>query len=168
MTESQLRGLGGALDRFLDRFLFCCEYTQTFDHLRTYVRGLLSDLDRKSVEPIALAAGPPVRPLQEFWRAHAWDPSRALDVLHGYAAGLLPGLADDTGLGTVGIVDETGQPKKGTKTPGVARQWCGRLGKTDNCVVTVHMGVSRGRFKALLGGALFLPQGWSADRARCR
>src|SRR5262249_21072266 len=52
--------------------------------------------------------------------------------------------------------------------PGVARQWCGRLGKTDNCVVTVHMGVSRGRFKALLGGALFLPKEWSDDRARCR
>jgi hypothetical protein len=57
MTESQVRGLGPALDRFLKPFLFCCAFTQTFEHLRTYCRGLLSDLPRKSVEPIALASG---------------------------------------------------------------------------------------------------------------
>src|SRR5262249_19589931 len=122
----------------------------------------------KSVEPIALAAGTPVRTLQEFLRDHAWDHSDALDVLQAYAADLLPRLTEDAALGTVGLIDETGQPKKGDKTPGVARQWCGRLGKTDNCVVTVHLGVSRGRFKALLGGDLFLPKEWSDDRARCR
>jgi SRSO17 transposase len=76
-------------------------------------------------------------------------------------------LADD-GLGSVGIIDETATPKKGDKTPGVQRQWCGRLGKTDNCVVTVHLGVARGRYKALVDAELYLPQAWAKDRGRCR
>src|SRR5262245_33950785 len=167
MTESQLRGLGPALDRFLDRFLYCCDYTQTFAHLKSYVKGLLSDLPRKSVEPIALACGTPVRTLQEFLKDHGWDHDRLLDEAQRHAARLLGGLPDD-GLGTVGLIDETATPKKGDKTPGVQRQWCGRLGKTDNCTVTVHLGVARGRFQALLGGQLFLPLAWSEDRDRCQ
>jgi len=167
MTESQLRGLGPALDRFLDRFLYCCDYTQTFGHLKTYVRGLLSGLPRKSVEPIALAAGTPVRTLQEFLRDHGWDRHEVIDGAQAYAADLLPRLPDD-GRGAVGVIDETATPKKGELTPGVQRQWCGRLGKVENCTVTVHLGVKKGRFRALLGGQLFLPQEWSADRDRCR
>ena len=61
MTEEEIRALEPALASFLDRYLYCCDYTQTFDHFGTYCRGLLSDLPRKSVEPIALAAGTPVR-----------------------------------------------------------------------------------------------------------
>src|SRR4051795_4443495 len=72
MTEYQLRALGPALADYLDRFLFCCGYTQTFAHLGAYVRGLLADLPRRSVEPIALKAGTPVRTLQEFLKDHAW------------------------------------------------------------------------------------------------
>jgi SRSO17 transposase len=167
MTEDQVRALGPVLDRYLQSFLFCCAYTQTFEHLRTYCRGLLSDLPRKSAEPIALAAGVPPRTMQEFLRDHSWDHLEATKQAQQRAARLLPTLADD-GLGTIGILDETAQPKKGTKTPGVKRQWCGRLGKKDNCVVTVHLGVTRGRFTALLGGDLFLPEDWSNDRERCR
>jgi SRSO17 transposase len=167
MTESQIRALGPALDRYLESYLFCFSFTQTFEHLRSYCRGLLSDLPRKSVEPIALASGTPVRTLQEFLRDHTWDYLQMTTLAQQRAAALLPTLADDGG-GTVGIVDETGQPKKGRKTPGVQRQWCGRLGKVENCVVTVHLGVARGRFTALLGGDLFLPKEWSEDRTRCR
>jgi SRSO17 transposase len=167
MTEDQLRALDPALDRFLEPFLFCCAYTQTFDHLHTYCRGLLSDLPRKSAEPIALASATAVRTLQEFLRDHVWDHLAMCDFLQEHTAAVLPTLADD-GLGTIGIIDDTGQPKKGDKTPGVQRQWCGRLGKVENCVVTVHLGVARGRFTALLGGDLFLPKSWSDDRERCR
>jgi SRSO17 transposase len=74
--------------------------------------------------------------------------------------------ADD--LGTVGIIDETGTPKKGTKTPGIQRQWCGNTGKIDNCIVTVHLGVARGRYKDLIDADLFLPEAWAEDRDRCR
>jgi len=167
MTENEVRALGPALDRFLKPFLFCCAFTQTFEHLRSYCRGLLSDLPRKSAEPIALASGTPIRTMQEFLRDHSWDHLEMTDIAQKQVAALLPTLPDD-GLGTIGIVDETGQPKKGDKTPGVQRQWCGRLGKVENCIVTVHLGVARGRFTALLGGDLFLPEKWSLDRPRCR
>jgi len=73
MTGQQLQALGPALDRYLSPYLFCCAYTQTFAHLTTYVRGLLADLPRKSVEPIALAAGTAVRTLQEFLRDSLWE-----------------------------------------------------------------------------------------------
>jgi SRSO17 transposase len=167
MTEQQLRALGPALDRYLAPYLFCCGYTQTFDHLNTYVRGLLSDLPRKSAEPIALRAGTPVRTLQEFLKDHLWDFARLRDGLQAHSADLLPRLPDD-GLGSVGLIDETSAAKQGTKTPGVQRQYLGCLGKVDNGIVTVHLGVCKGRFKVLIDADLYLPQDWSNDRQRCR
>jgi SRSO17 transposase len=167
MTAEQIKALGPALADYLDQFLFCCGYTQTFHLLGVYCRGLLSDLPRKSVEPIALAAGVAVRTLQEFLRDHLWDHGQVRDLLGGHLADSLSGRADD-GLGTIGIIDETGHPKKGTKTPGVQRQWCGRLGKQENCIVTVHLGVAKGLYKTLLDADLYLPQSWADDRPRCR
>jgi SRSO17 transposase len=167
MTEQPLQALGPALADFLDPFLFCCGYTQTFAHLGTYVRGLLSDLPRKSVEPIALKAGTPVRTLQEFLRDHDWDFAAVRDLLQRRTAQALPALPDD-GLGTVGLVDETSALKQGTQTPGVQRQYLGCAGKVDNGIVTVHLGVCRGRSKALIDAELYLPPSWSEDRRRCR
>jgi SRSO17 transposase len=168
MTEQQLLALEPDLACFLRTFLFCCDYTQTFEHLGTYVRGLLSDLPRKTAEPIALQAGTAVRTMQEFLKDHVWHCGRVRDSLQGHAVAALAQVPDAGDLGTVGIVDEMGIPKKGTKTPGVQRQWCGRLGKVDNCIVTVHLGVARGRYKALIDLDLFLPACWSEDRQRCR
>jgi SRSO17 transposase len=168
MTEQELLALGPALAKFLRTFLFCCDYTQTFGHLGTYVHGLLSDLPRKSVEPIALQAGTPVRTLQEFVKDHAWDFERVRELLQDHTAASLAKVPDADDLGTVGLIDETGTPKKGDKTPGVQRQWCGRLGKVENCVVTVHLGVARGGYKTLIDFDLFLPESWSNDRKRCR
>src|ERR1700678_4809141 len=136
MTEEQLNELGPALADFLAGFLPHFRSSPTFGHMHTYTRGLLSDLPRKTAEPIALAAGTPVRTLQEFLRDHLWDHLQMTTIAQKRAAALLPTL-DDDGLGTVGLIDETGQPKKGVKTPGVQGQWCGRLGKVDNCIVTV-------------------------------
>jgi SRSO17 transposase len=167
MTERQLQALGPALADYLDPFLFCCAYTQTFAHLGTYVRGLLSDLPRKSVEPIALQAGTPVRTLQEFLKDHAWDSAQVKARLQRHAAASLDGLPDD-GLGTVGLIDETSVVKQGKKTPGVQRQYLGCVGKVDNGIVTVHLGVSKGRFKALIDAELYLPKSWADDRPRCR
>src|SRR5947209_2447143 len=168
MTEAQLRALGPALADYLDEYLFCCRYTQTFGHLRTYVRGLLSDLPRKTCEPIALKAGTPVRSLQEFLRDHAWDFGGVRQRLQRHTAELLDPAGHPDELGTVGLIDETSAPKKGSKTPGVQRQYLGCLGKVDNGIVTVHLGVCRGRFKCLLDADLFLPESWSDDRPRCR
>jgi SRSO17 transposase len=168
MTEQQLRALGPALAGYLDRFLFCCAYTQTFAHLGTYTRGLLSDLKRKNVQAIALKAGTPVRSLQEFLRDHVWDFDRVTQLHQLHTVELLQQPDEPDGLGTVGIIDETSAAKKGNKTPGVQRQHLGCLGKVDNGIVTVHLGVSRGRYKTLLDGDLFLPKSWSKDRPRCR
>ena len=167
MTEEQLDGLGPVLDEFLRPYLFCCGYTQTFAHLHTYCRGLLSDLPRKSVEPIASASGTAVRTLQEFLRDHQWQHAQALQQLQRHVAATLPLLPDD-GLGNVGLVDETSAAKSGTKTPGVARQYLGCLGKVDNGIVTVHLGVCKGRYKTLLDAELYLPQEWAADPQRCK
>jgi SRSO17 transposase len=165
MTEEQLDELGPALDDFLRPYLFCCGYTQTFAHLRTYCKGLLSDLPRKSVEPIALASGCAVRTLQEFLRDHRWHYAGVREQLQRHVAAALPGLPDDD-LGTVGLIDETSALKSGTHTPGVQRQYLGCVGKIANGIVTVHLGVCKGRSKTLIDADLFLSEEWAADADR--
>jgi SRSO17 transposase len=167
MTPEQIEELGPAFADYLEQFAPCCDYPQTFHLLGVYCRGLLSDLPRKTCEPIALLSGTAVRTLQEFLRDHRWSFGLARGTLQEHVAATLDGLPDD-GLGTVGVVDETGTRKRGTKTPGVQRQHCGELGKVENCVVTVHLAVARGRYKTLIDADLFLPRSWDADRDRCR
>jgi SRSO17 transposase len=165
MTEKQLEALGPALDDFLRPYLFCCGYTQSFAHLHTYCKGLLSDLQRKTVEPIALASGCAVRTLQEFLRDHRWSFPQVRDQLQRHVADVLPTWpADD--LGIVGLIDETSALKSGAKTPGVQRQYLGCVGKIANGIVTVHLGVCKGRYKTLLDAELFLPEEWAADQDR--
>jgi SRSO17 transposase len=167
MTPEQIQQLGPAFADYLGQFAGCCDYPETFRLLGVYCRGLLSDLERKTCEPIALASGTAVRTLQEFLNDHLWSYGLARVALQEHVARTLPAVAADE-LGTVGVVDETGTRKKGTKTPGVQRQYCGELGKRDNCVVTVHLAVAKGRYKTLVDGELFLPQSWDCDRDRCR
>jgi SRSO17 transposase len=167
MTPAQIEALGPAFADYLQQFLFCCGYTQTFDLFGLYCHGLLSDLKRKTCEPLALYAGVAVRTVQEFLKDHVWSFVQVRDLLQEHVAGTLLDLPGDD-LGTVGIVDETGTVKKGTHTPGVRRQWCGEVGKQENCVVTVHLAVTRGHYKTLVDADLFLPESWDQDRDRCR
>jgi SRSO17 transposase len=167
MTPEQIKQVRPAFADYLQQYLFCCDYTQTFHLLGVYCRGLLSDLPRKTCEPIALASGTAVRTLQEFLKDHAWSYRLARDSLQEQVAATLAEIPGDE-LGTVGVVDETATAKKGAKTPGVQRQYCGERGKAENCIVTVHLGVARGRYKALVDGELFLPESWDRDRERCR
>src|SRR5215813_4260237 len=127
MTPEQIQELEPAFADYLLQFFPCCAYPQTFHLLEVSCRGLLSDLPRKSAEPIALAAGTPVRTFQEFLKDHLWDHNQVTALLRRHTAAVLSELPDD-GLGVVLVVDETATPKKGDKTPGVQRQWCGRLG----------------------------------------
>jgi SRSO17 transposase len=162
MDSNEIRQLEPKLAQFLGYFAGCFTRKDTRGHLGVYVRGQLSDLPQKSVEPIALEADVAPRTLQEFLSQLKWDEDRLRDRLQQLVA------AEHRGPHTIGLFDETGDPKKGDKTPGVQKQWCGRLGKTENCVVTVHLGLARGDFHCLLDGELFLPEGWDADRDRCR
>lgn len=162
MDADQIRRLGPMLRRYLGQFEDCFERRDIRALFSTYVKGQLSDLSEKSCEPIALAAEIRPRNLQGFLAAHKWDEDRARDRLQELV------VREDSGPNSIGVIDETSDVKKGDKTPGVKRQWCGTVGKTENCIVTVHLAYATGDFHCLLDGDLFLPEDWSADRARCR
>ena len=140
------------LDRFLEEFGDCIKTAPSRCHLRTYIGGQISDLPRKSVEPIALEAGIAPRSLQEFLGIHRWDEEAVR-----YRVQKLVN-RDHADENAIAVVDETGFAKKGDKTPGVQRQYCGATGKIDNCVVTVHLGYIAGEFHALIDSDLFLPE----------
>lgn len=162
MDANQIRELRPLLTGYLERFEDCFERRDTRAHLATYVEGQLSDLGEKSCEPIALAAGIPPRNLQEFLAKYRWNEDSVRERLQTLVRD------EDSGPNSIGLIDETSDVKKGDKTPGVKRQWCGTVGKTENCIVTVHLGYATGDFHCLLDGELFLPEDWAADRARCR
>jgi SRSO17 transposase len=162
MNVAQIRQLQPELTRFLHSFDDCFARKHTRAHLPVYVTGQLSDLPQKSVEPIAIEAGVAPRTLQEFLSQLHWDHDRMDDRL-------LEIVRDEhAGPHALGIFDETSDVKKGDKTPGVKRQWCGAVGKTENCIVTVHLGYARDDFHCLLDSDLYLPEDWAQDRPRCR
>jgi SRSO17 transposase len=167
MTAEQLQAIGPQFTAFLGPFERHFATAASVQHFRHYARGLLSDLPRKTVEPLALAAGTPPRSLQQFLKVCLWDHDGLTDALQRTLRATVADLPPDP-VGTVGILDETSARKQGTKTPGVRRQYLGCLGKVDNGIVSVHLAVARGSFKALLDSELFLPESWEADRQRCR
>lgn len=167
MTEREIAGLGPAFAAYLGRYRNCFLQKRTAAHFDNYCRGLLSDLPRKTVEPIALEAGTAVRTLQEFLTTARWDHDHMRDLLQRQLADAIAELPVDT-LGTVGVIDETSCRKWGDETPGVQRQYLGCVGKVDNGIVTVHVGVAKGHFQALLDADLYLPKTWDADRPRCQ
>jgi SRSO17 transposase len=167
MTTDQVQAIGPEFTAFLRPFERFFDTLKTVRHFRSYTRGLLSDLPRKTAEPIALSAGTPARNLQQFLKACLWDHAGLTDAVQQAVRAAIADLPADP-VGTVGILDETSAVKKGTKTPGVQRQYLGSVGKVANGIVTVHLAVARGRFKALLDSELYLPESWDADRARCQ
>src|SRR5271168_5530948 len=162
MDAPQIRLLEPKLEVFLEHFAECFGRCDTREHLSVYVRGQLSDLPEKSVEPIAVNAGVAPRTLQEFLSQLVWDHDKMRDRVQQLVK------TQHAGPHRIGIFDETSDPKKGDKTPGVQKQWCGRLGKTENCIVTVHLGLACGDFHCLLDGELYLPESWDTDRDRCK
>lgn len=162
MDADTIRAMRPMLTRYLKWYDDCFDRRDTRTYLPVYVEGQLSDLSEKSCEPIALAAGVPPRNLQEFLAHYQWDEGRARTRLQQMV------VRDHAGPNSIGIIDETSDVKKGDKTPGVKRQWCGTRGKTENCLVTVHLGYTVGDFHCLLDGDLFLSEDWAADRERCR
>lgn len=166
MDADQVGSLRSGLYALLQRFRGCFERSPTFVHLGVYCEGLLSDVKRKSVEPIALAADTPVRTLQEFLSQHKWDDQAARELLQRM-------VADRQGeAGGIAVIDGSAHAKQGHKTPGVQRQWCGETGKIDNCVVGQHLLYTdndpANPFSCLLASDLYLPESWDADRERCR
>lgn len=162
MDAEHIRELEPLLKEYLARFEDCFPHPNTRGYLDVYVRGQLSDLPRKSIEPMALQAEVAPRTLQQFLSLLQWDRPLVRERLQKLVA------QEHACPHSVGILDDTGCPKKGNKTPGVQRQYCGATGKIDNCVVTVHLGYAADDFHCLVDNELFLPEEWANDRERCR
>jgi SRSO17 transposase len=150
------------LERFLQPFVASLCRSEQREHARTFVQGLLSDLERKNVESIAYRFGQERLPLQWFIGFSQWDdrPLRRELVRQVGAE-----LGDPEG---VLVFDPSSYPKSGKASVGVARQWCGRLGKVDNCQVGVYLGYVSRREHILADMRLYLPKEWTQDKNRCR
>ena len=164
MTTDQILSLGPQLADFLGEFDGCFGRSEPRGHLASYVRGQLSDLPRKSVQPIADFTDTPRRTLQEFLDWSPWDRGLVRDRVQQLV------LRDHADPHAIGIIDDSGHPKSGNKTACVQRQWCGNTGKVDNCVVSVHLSYASfdTHFRTMLDSDLFLPESWSNDRERCQ
>ncbi len=129
-------------------------------NMHLYLQGLLSHLQRKNAEEIAILVDVERQVLQEFIGTAPWDHRPLIQVLVGQAADRL-GEPD-------GIIafDPSSFPKRGTHSVGVKRQWCGHRGKVDNCQVGVYMGYVSRHDHALLDFRLYLPQEWARDKRR--
>jgi len=160
MDVRQIRRVGRALPQYLDEFADCFGRCDTRAYLKVYVKGQMSDLHRKSAEPMALRAGIPPRSLQAFLGILTWDEERLVDRLQWIVA------RDHAHPWAIGIVDETGMRKDGHHTACVQRQWCGSVGKIENSVVSVHTGYAVGDLHAVLDSDLFVPESWANDPAK--
>ena len=163
MTLDQILSLGPQLADFLGEFDGCFGRSEPRGHLASYVKGQLSDLPRKSVQPIADFTDTPRRTLQEFLDWSPWDRGLMRDRVQQLV------VRDDADPQAIGIIDDSGHPKSGKKTACVQRQWCGNTGKTDNCVVSVHLSYVSfdTRFRTMLDSDLFLPEhGWDDPKRR--
>ena len=162
MDAKSLRSLKPELDVFLSRYLPQFGRDENHAHARTIVQGLLAGGDRRNVENMAEAIdGGVVRTLQKFIAQGVWDARDVLGELRGHVVEVLRD--DEATL----IIDETGFPKKGTKSVGVARQYAGILGRTDNCQVGVFLSYCSAKGHTLCDRRLFLPEAWTKDPQRC-
>jgi SRSO17 transposase len=157
-----LRGVAARLDEFVRPFAASLGSDARRRNATRYVQGLLSDLGAKNVEAIAYRHDRERQGLQKFIGQADWD-----------HAPLMAELARQVGaeLGeTDGVLvfDPSAFPKKGTESVGVQRQWCGRLGKLENCQVGVYLAYVSRRQHALVDVRLYLPEEWARSRKRMR
>src|SRR5439155_2027339 len=150
ISAAAVRGCRGRLERFLRRYLPCFYREEQRALARVLLQGKLSKLERKTAEPIAYLAGRQRKPVQHFVGGGCWDDEAVMTELRRQVA---EELADpDAVLG----LDGSAFPKKGTASCGVARQWCGRLGRVDNCQVGVFLAYVTARGYAPLDRQLYL------------
>lgn len=150
----QVSLLGDMLSDFLEPFGQCYQRNDQQLNGETFIKGVLSDLERKSIEPIALRYGVGVRGLQLFMENSPFDDLKLMQV---YSNKLSSMLSDPAGMLSV---DSTELVKKGKHSVGVARQYCGRLGKTENCQSVVFIGYAGNRGYGLVDYQLFMPEKW--------
>src|SRR4051812_42102965 len=157
VAEADVLACTHVLQPFLQRYFPRFYRKEQHDLADVVVRGKLSDLPRKTSEPIAYRADRGRKPVQHFVGAGKWDDEAVMAELRAHVAAAR-GDAD-----AVLVLDGSGFPKKGLDSCGVARQWCGRLGKVDNCQVGVFLAYVTDRGYAPLDRQLYLPEEWARD-----
>lgn len=146
--------LKGYLSQF-DEFFFRSEARK---NLFKYTIGQFSELERKSIEPMALnVEEASVRGMQRFISESVWDDEL---IIRKHRSNVNEDMGDQNGIL---MFDETGFPKKGKNSVGVAKQYCGRLGKVENCQVGVFAGYASSDGYAFLDKRLFIPEAWFND-----
>ncbi len=145
----------------------CLGHADRVAPFRSYCTGLLLPGDRKSVEPMAARLSPERTSAQHQSLLHfvgqsPWD---ATGLLRAVRAAVLPVMTARRPI-EAWIIDDTGFPKKGRHSVGVGRQYCGQLGKQDNCQVAVSLSVATSEASLPVAWQLYLPEAWTADRAR--
>jgi SRSO17 transposase len=178
MTRDEVRAAARRVTRWHERFTPLFGRKEAQEHSLVYVRGLLSEQQRKSIEPIALhfsrradgaaATQKEVVALQGFITFSPWKVTDVFEEIQAVFAEELMPTAAQSSIGAVGVIDESGFVKAGKESVGVAQQWCGRLGKAANCQVGVFLtGITPGG-TAILDAQLFLTEERAADKAHRR
>ena len=157
--EADRPAIEAALDAWLAPFLAVMGRVTRRRWAPLYLHGLLGPDGRRSLQPLAARLGLGGHDqLQHFIASPAWDDEPLRRVLAGKADALVGGPE------AVLVIDDTALPKKGKRSVGVARQYCGCLGKRANCQALVSLTLARGEVPLPLGLRLFLPDEWTADR----
>jgi SRSO17 transposase len=164
-AEVKPEALEGVLERlkeFVQPFAASLEHAAQREHLEEYIAGLVSNIKRKNIESIAYLHEQDRQPLQKFIGQKPWEWQPMISELARQIGSEL-GEADG-----VLVFDPSGVLKQGKASVGVARQWCGRAGKVDNCQVGVYMGYVTRKEHALVDTRLYLPEEWTKNKKRCK
>lgn len=162
VSAAAVTGCRRRLQNFLQRYLPRFYRIEQHALVEVVLQGKLSDLQRKTSEPIAYQAGRQRKPLQHFVGAGCWDDESVMAELRQHVAKTW---ADPD---AVMVLDPSAFPKSGADSCGVTRQWCGRLGKLDNCQFGVFLAYVSAAGQVLLDRRLYLPQDWAEDPVRRR
>ena len=178
MTRDIMRAAARNVERYFQNFHSVFGRRETQGHARVYLKGLLSNTSRKTCEAIALrfaettdgdpCAEKEVVAMQSFITNGKWEAKQAmLKIQAAFAEELLPS-CKKWSIGLVGLLDESGFEKNGTESVGVARQYCGRIGKVDNCQVGVFLVGVTPDGTCPLDQQLYLTEEWIKDEKRRR
>lgn len=160
MLLKDIRKLPKLLGQFLARFSECFSRAEGRRLLGVYVRGLLSGVQRKNAEAMALEQNVAPRTLQRFLESIIWDEQKLRDQCQSIVA------TEHAHSEAIGCIDETGIAKSGGETAGVQREYNGNRGKVENCVNSVALAYHSPGFNCLLDVQLYLPQDWIDDPVR--
>jgi SRSO17 transposase len=160
VSPEMLGGMLTRLETFVQPFAAALEEPAQRCHALEYMTGLLSDLEHKTGEGIAYLHDQPRQGIQKFIGHVPWAHQPLLATLVDQVAAQL--CEPDAVI----VFDPSGFAKKGVKSVGVARQWCGRLGKVDNCQVGIYMAYISRKEHAIVNTRLYLPKEWAKDRGR--